>query len=146
MKIAEYLKYYIGAQFRVHYIDNSLEEWTVWVTLTPLRLAKLDDASIDNIQLQLRKLEDMTDEECIKWAELGFYEPHTVKRASIPYNSLEVEFDFYMGDDLHSGTMSLRSQTAQQFHYLLSKGFDLFGLIPAGLAIDAKTINTPNND
>jgi hypothetical protein len=32
---------------------------------------------------------------------------------------------------------------AAQFHYLLSKGFDLFGLIPAGLAIDATTVNQP---
>lgn len=28
------------------------------------------------------------------------------------------------------------------FHYLLQQHFDLFGLIPAGLAIDAKTITT----
>lgn len=28
-----------------------------------------------------------------------------------------------------------------QFHYLLSRGFDLFGLIAAGLALDATTIN-----
>lgn len=29
-----------------------------------------------------------------------------------------------------------------QFTYLLSKSFDLFGLIEAGLAIDAKTLNS----
>jgi hypothetical protein len=31
----------------------------------------------------------------------------------------------------------------QEFHLLLSKHFDLFGLIEAGLAIDATTINQP---
>lgn len=31
--------------------------------------------------------------------------------------------------------------TSEQFHWLLKKGFDLFGLIPAGLAIDKTSIN-----
>jgi hypothetical protein len=30
----------------------------------------------------------------------------------------------------------------EQFHYLLSKGFDLFGLIDSGLAIDKETIQS----
>lgn len=32
------------------------------------------------------------------------------------------------------------TNTPRAFHYLLQQGFDLFGLIPAGLAIDAKTL------
>lgn len=31
--------------------------------------------------------------------------------------------------------------SAEQYHYLLSKHFDLFGLIDAGLAIDKTTLN-----
>jgi len=35
---------------------------------------------------------------------------------------------------------SVESELAAQFHYLLKKGFDLFGLINAGLAVDIKKI------
>lgn len=38
----------------------------------------------------------------------------------------------------------VRVWTANTFHYLLSKGFDLFGLIDAGLALDQATLSEQN--
>lgn len=39
-----------------------------------------------------------------------------------------------------NGNLERVENTPNAFHYLLSKGFDLFGLIDAGLAIDIKTL------
>lgn len=43
-------------------------------------------------------------------------------------------------DEEEDVTRDMLINTPLAFHYLLRQGFDLFGLIPAGLAIDAKTI------
>jgi hypothetical protein len=65
----------------------------------------------------LRKLEDMTDEECDN------------------YNALK-ETLFNMAE----GANQVR-QEAAAIHYLLQQGFDLFGLCESGQAIDQKTLN-----
>jgi hypothetical protein len=67
----------------------------------------------------LRPLSDMTEEEYNTW-ENG------------------------IGGKLRTGTHDLIEEDALKTHYLLSKHFDLFGLIEAGLAIDATTINNQN--
>lgn len=52
---------------------------------------------------------------------------------SIPYNAFNKDGKHYM-----SGTFSQNSINPDQFIFLLSKSFDLFGLIESGLAIDKK--------
>lgn len=43
-------------------------------------------------------------------------------------------------DEEEDVTRDMLINTPMAFNYLLRQGFDLFGLIPAGLAIDAKTV------
>lgn len=43
-------------------------------------------------------------------------------------------------DEEEDVTRDMLINTPMAFHYLLRHGFDLFGLIPAGLAIDQKTV------
>lgn len=80
------------------------------------------DPSFDWFKLLLRPLSDMTEEEAIECGNL--------------------DYDFSGEPDLNKWTWkdfdTLNSSS--QFQYLLSKHFDLFGLIEAGLAIDKTTL------
>lgn len=110
-----------------------------------------DNDECDRIKLVLRPLSDMTEEEAahigqlvygkpdsVKWriehknGYLKIYRKHYQKAITIDYASADL--DFYDGDELDT---SLRQ--IEIFQYLLSKSFDLFGLIDAGLAIDKTT-------
>lgn len=73
----------------------------------------------------LRKLEDLTDEDA---QEVGY----------------DNAYSFLV--DNNSYVNCVGPFLPRSFHYLVSQGYDVFGLIPAGLAIDAKTLNTPDND
>lgn len=68
----------------------------------------------------LRDLSDMTEEEKLHLYGMGF--THNSKGLQIEHPQKWPTFK------------------PLQFLYLLSKGFDLFGLIPAGLAINAKDL------
>lgn len=105
-KIDDYLKYYIGCRV----FDES-----VYNDLTPDLLAwVIKQNRADELKPILRPLSDMTLEDGKYFGiedekELG-----------------EWKYDFgYFG-----------VLPPDDFHYLLSRGFDLFGLIDAGLAID----------
>jgi hypothetical protein len=100
------------------------------------------------VKLLLRPLSYMTEEEAafigelvygkpdsVKWRVehkgnyLNIYRKHYFKSITIDYASGDI--DFY--DD---GELDTSLQQTEIFRYLLSMDFDLFGLIPAGLAID----------
>lgn len=67
--IKPYLPLYLGAKYRLRYIDYKEGSWTYWVNLTLERLQMfLNDASLDQVQLTLRRMSDMTDEERIQYA------------------------------------------------------------------------------
>lgn len=72
---------------------------------------------VNEVKPILRRLEDMTEEEAIECGVSGAW--------------CDLEFD---------GTWRSNQFTTKAFIGLLSKSFDLFGLIDAGLAIDAKTL------
>jgi hypothetical protein len=80
---------------------------------------KSEDAAIwtDNIKPILRRLEDMTEEEICEYGKL-------VGLRTDGVHSVYINYD-----------------TPESFHYLLTRHFDLFDLIAAGLAVDAKTLN-----
>lgn len=78
---------------------------------------------IEDIKLILRPLSDMTEEEL---QECG----------NMIYDfSDDPELNNHQWKDFEIGS------APEQFHWLLSKHFDLFGLIDAGLAIDKTTLN-----
>lgn len=73
-----------------------------------------DDNNDCSIQLILRPLSDMTDK--------------------------EKEEEIRISDDRKDDDYEKRKPSARGITYLLSKGFDLFGLIESGLAIDKTTL------
>lgn len=110
----------------------------------------------------LRPLSDMTDVEIIKVAKIadclpiGWYDNNgywEINRTDHPNIGIEVCCNgkyairvtfkkpaLYFVDYEKSGVFYL-PETIEIFRYLLSKHFDLFGLIDAGLAIDKTTLS-----
>jgi hypothetical protein len=83
----------------------------------------------DSIKPILRKVEDITDEECLMVHKISpFWAEGTSEK--------------YIRDRLYliSQRIMHLHLTPQVFHYLLQQWFDLFGLVDAGLALDSKTI------
>lgn len=74
--------------------------------------------SLENLKPLLRKLSSMSEEE-------------RKEHRLLMYGEVD------MANQIYS-----YAETPDSFHYLLSKGFDLFGLVDAGLAIDLNTLNT----
>lgn len=116
----------------------------------------------------LRRLEDMTEEEAIKVhreatktpflpADKDEYDVTYIKdkgdicsiqvvdlRMPKMYTNINVEGDVLVYIHEQNEEPKICERVANQHHithYLLRQGFDLFGLISAGLAIDAKTLN-----
>lgn len=167
--IRPYLKYYIGQQHRYRYVEQEPGHWMMWSELTPLRLTRLDDLSIDGIQLALRTLSSMTEEEM--QGLIAALSPNDIEdRPTIEDYDIElfhndgglmVDDDVAIGAEytcrcyvgqiaigkngsIHlfgeDGKIEHQVNYPQAFHYLLSKGFDLFGLIESGLAISSITV------
>lgn len=112
-EIKDYLHLYLGVRHRYKWADSG--NWTVWTELTANRLSRLDDYSISEIQLELRPLSSMTSEEKREFSNLAGFE----------------KLDLLFWADVR--------KAAPVITYLLSKHFDLFGLIESGLAIDKTT-------
>lgn len=119
MNIKDYLPYYIGQKYRYYYAGV----WTDWHKFAPYRYSQLFDDDIDQIQLALRRLEDLTEAEMNECGNLDY------DFSGDPWLN---EWDY---------TNFNCMLTPNQFHWLLQHGFDLFDLIPAGLAVDVKTIS-----
>lgn len=142
MYIKDYLCYYIGQPCIIsHYNGDTFKT----EPLTATNYASYIDShtkfsyNIASIKPILRRLEDMTEEEICKMALAGGL-IGTPTRANIEGNFIQMEYvkdGEILVEHWHPNELN-----AQHFHFLLSRGFDLFGLIDAGLGIDAKTINT----
>ena len=86
----------------------------------------------------LRPLSDMTEEEAVELAKLSEYEPdfNDVKIERNKYNDIIVS---WQGNNESREVFNSTGELfycAEQFVYLLSRSFDLFGLIESGQAID----------
>lgn len=129
-QLKDYLHFYLGCDIQLP-VSESPETKGV-VKLTPeYLLAMYVHNEWDYAKLILRKLSSMTEEEC--WYSQNNF-GHFVKGTS----------DEYIKNRLHcikESYMEFRNIMPDQFRWLLSKHFDLFDLIPAGLAIEASTIN-----
>lgn len=109
------------------------------------------------VQLHLRRLEDMTEEEAIElfrlcslidlsacnfeffredigWCINALSETRVVDAISFDNNIVSMMYN--------DGSLHPMNPQILAIHWLISRGFDLFNLIENGLAIDAKTINT----
>lgn len=111
--IKDYLHLYKGQQGQ--YLKPKKQEWSEWKIVNGEFIHTVD--LLDwKARLSLRPLSDMTEDEKRKWRSLMHKQ--------------------YSGGAGHTGYL----ENPESFRYLLSKGFDLFGLIEAGLAIDKTTI------
>lgn len=158
-------------RFRYRYIDYEPGQWSVWVTMTHERYAQaVLDKSIVEVQIELRKLDSMTKEE-MTGLLLSMIPPEMQDAPDADDYDLDmfyndggnmVDGDVAAGANYscrcYEGQIAIRqngdvdlfdeegererfiNQTAA-FHYLLSRGFDLFGLIDAGLDINKETLS-----
>lgn len=105
---------------------------------------------IDYIKPFLRDLSDMTEEEVKTWLR---YRYNSVKEFDeVQKDKSGYWYNFKTESNLTEKVKKLKRRFIfwqqisdesypENFKFLLSKGFDLFGLIPAGLAINAKELN-----
>lgn len=128
MEIKQYLNYYLGCDVL---LCINVEGNPVYEKLTPKLLfdetgTHGEDAT--DIKLILRRLEDITEEECIEMYNVEYNDsnPDAAKVRLVKHwiNPLQI------------------CLTPKQLHYLLQKGFWLFGneAFDKGLIIDKKTL------
>lgn len=121
-ELRDYLHYYlnqnckIGDSIFIYCIDEDV-------------LLRYNDLVKSKGQIKpiLRRIEDITDEECIEVYDCEYTDSNPV--------SARIRLVKHWLNPIHV------TPTPNQFHYLLKQGFDLFNLIDAGLAIDKKTLN-----
>lgn len=132
MEIKHYLHFYIGCE--IIYCDKPLKIYT-------LTISELNTASYTwNVKPILRPLSDMTHDEIIWMFVLratanGETVDKKCRRTSLEKTFMQIEFK-----DLSSFYQDIKTLYPNQFNFLISKGFDLFGLIESGLAIDKTTL------
>jgi hypothetical protein len=160
MNLKDYIHYYIGCD--VITTDDNEQAQLVGVTDNDAHLVHYGTGSygtcdISGVKLKLRRLESMTEEEAIAIARLCFFDrdkgypdsdfkARKVGIGSEKPSTYEVRIDNDWYDEVikigfitgniwrcNGSTEHLHNQS-KVFHYLLTRGFDLFGLIDAGLA------------
>lgn len=148
--IKDYLHLYLGCECTV--------EWKPFMNRNDSRhlidgwVLQMSHNATESIKPILRPLSDMTEEEAIDIAIIMYGQPDSVKwrmedkgnyfnvyrkhyAESFTIDKASGDIDRYSKGD---GGMDLDVTLQHHFitAYMLSKGFDLFGLIEAGLAID----------
>lgn len=131
MNIKDYLKYYYGGPALEAVIVPGQELSFSDCTINSRTLFNIDKG-LFIVKPILRRLEDMTEDEAIEL--LGITVPYAT------YHSKDHSGLYWSGAGVSSAHLSFSYGDPRSFHYLLSRGFDLFGLINAGLAIDSKTV------
>lgn len=144
--IKDYLHLYLGCEC----LGNDGKPYT----LKPSHFPSNWKEGINGHKPILRPLSDMTEEEfseCvllhfgIENRDVVFGTINKIERYSEPkmLTNFGTALPYRCSKDgIHvmTGTLSTNSLNPQQFKYMLSKHFDLFGLIPDGLAIDKTTL------
>lgn len=116
--IKDYLHLYLGCSYQWKDDDG---EWRRPELLTAYQLNSIRQSGRE-VKLILRKLSDMTEEEM----DEVWYGHETKTVLVLDYKN--------------SGITRKVALCSERTRYLLSKGFDIFDLIPAGLAIDSTTL------
>lgn len=147
--IKDYLPYYLGQD--VNYPIDGSPFKLIGITERGSLLIKGDfsggthnvnqvgSTSVENIKIRLRPLGDITREEAIVIASFAYTDlvsPNDKERIGKNW----VKYNF-----LNQGLSGCEAELTQEIemsmifditHYLLKQGFDMFGLIEAGLAVD----------
>lgn len=138
-ELKDYLHLYLGCEVRT--IDYYGKEWKQQL-LTPQLYSELFHTGHFSYQVEfikpiLRPLSDMTEEEKVKvylWEYANNESGELVKNDS--------DRDFFVVKNEHGMRcyVNLHHFSAETTRKLLKAGFDLFGLIESGLAIDKTTL------
>jgi hypothetical protein len=168
--LPDFLPYYLGQKFIL--TDEDGNKRIQLLTTYNLNYYR---GYYDSIQLILRPLSDMTEEEAEHFAWMCMDSRHHLGEDSrIRKDELDVDLvkndnatmldgdieiyisvsarclmrniiikkdgSIYMGEEEDEGFREPIEDIAFKIHYLLSRGFDLFGLIERGDAVDANTL------
>lgn len=151
MKLKDYLHYYLyGKIYEVGVSTCTLMGiGDCYYTIKTKQGTLLTLSDQANIKLVLRRLEDMTADEAIELTRLVVHKDEFINVSTYRHNftnDLMVQWGLLTpaqrADDVEYffNATGERSWSAEQFHYLLRQGFDLFNLIDNGLALDSKTL------
>lgn len=158
-KIEDYLHYYLGGQLLVHSFGEDIicEIINISISGGSFVSGKTKDGKAFNsygshagAKLLLRPLPDMTEDE---GREYGLYYGVKSHDASVKL-PVKITDDngrvkIIIGDEeFHCAClfpMGPHGQKPESLRYLIKQGFDMFELIPAGLAIDKTKITKTQN-
>lgn len=144
MNIKDYLHLYLGGYVydkSLHKIFRLVEVYSSGVV--HFKMGGITAATMfDQVLLALRPLPDMKREEAIEYAQLYCKNqiPADVTVSIKPHESGNIHVSiesFGGGSGLSLFPGGPHGDKPEAFRYLLSKHFDIFGLIEAGIAIDA---------
>jgi hypothetical protein len=123
-ELKDYLHLYLGCEIRYH--SRLSNTWGAWIKMTysDLELAINHIGFGEKIELALRPLSDMTEEELS--------------------DIIATKEHFNRGYSVEEFIVGWKAFGAETFRYLISKHFDLFGLIESGLAIVKPLTHTPH--
>lgn len=167
-QLKDYLHFYLGCQMYAYTLESVTNGWLEkQMSKNPqmgysyeLTAGNLKKTLEDGYLPILRKLESMAEDEALHIAKNCFYHnemryPDSDYKVSREGNVYVVNlnndwFEKELRIGLSSGNIWYTKPTIEDrvhhafdsFHYLLSRGFDLFGLCDAGLAIDKATIKS----
>jgi hypothetical protein len=153
MNIKDYIHLYIGCECLydwTYYNETDLFGKVTSKIIEDVRSPHLSGAST-NVRPLLRPLSDMTEEEAValvfaaEGAKSEFIQWHTESGeiGGKPFG-FEWQSDHYRKGQRHNTWYE--SFEPEGTRYLLSRGFDLFGLIAAGLALDKTTYQSPQTN
>lgn len=134
IQIKDVLHYYIGQKcIRSSHWEPQNEPYV----LTGASLAEAIEFGDGPI---LRRLCDMTQEEALKVCQMKSEVYTDIDDVELSGQGFYFTHRYGIRARRFKRWFSINDLNAQQFHYLLKQGFDLFNLIDNGFAIDAKTI------
>jgi hypothetical protein len=135
-KIRDILHLYLGAKCNVEGIGKY-----GWYRLSPAILTSVENGEI-TVKPILRQLSSMTEEEAKDFCEM---EGWGRDLENIVVTDGAIDFKRVVGSRTETCITRFTRCRPEMFRWLLSKHFDLFNLIPEGLAIDADTLKTTSN-
>ena len=130
-EIRDYLHLYLGCECRAwNYVTNEFSKWRK-MSCSDLNLFINNDVKCE---IRLRPLESINDFESFELAKI--YDPFVTEKHFEGITATE----YLKGGRYVNSIWSISTAPSNAFAYLLSKHFDLFGLIDAGLAINKTTL------
>lgn len=145
--LSQYLHYYLGCECLVTVRGDFSENWKP-EQLTPNHLLPVEKSGLEAIKPILRKLESMAEEEAHEICKLAIDPKYHDKIQIFEIKNQQIHFmdgTKWQGhgvEEFNDCYVHLKYLSATQFHYLLSRGFWLFGndWFDEGYIIDKATV------